>query len=297
MHFSFIKSPVRSLSRSLIATALVAGSALAGAQTAPAAAAPAPNTTGPSGTGVNNALLYAVAWKQTAAEYRALYHQGFNVARMHVELAVAKRKPGDKPLAVISDMDDTLLHAQNYWGHLINKNLDFFDDPIWDRWIPENKVTASPGAAEFLKFCSDNNVEVFYITSRDQGPKTYDFAMDHLKHLGFPYADTQHLTVLIDTSNKEKRQDEIMKTHQAVVFLGDNLNDFRRKFYTKKDVDSRLKMVEEDREKFGRQYVVFPNPTDGHWLAAIFGESEPPPSDANREVLKKAATRSAWGQN
>jgi len=35
-------------------------------------AAAAPNTTGPSGSGVNNALLYATAWKQTAAEYRAL---------------------------------------------------------------------------------------------------------------------------------------------------------------------------------------------------------------------------------
>ena len=27
-----------------------------------------------------NPLVYAVAWKQTAAEYRALFHQGFNVA-------------------------------------------------------------------------------------------------------------------------------------------------------------------------------------------------------------------------
>lgn len=25
-----------------------------------------------------NPLLYALAWKQTAAEYQALYHQGFN---------------------------------------------------------------------------------------------------------------------------------------------------------------------------------------------------------------------------
>jgi 5'-nucleotidase (lipoprotein e(P4) family) len=243
---------------------------------------------------VNNALLYAVAWKQTAAEYRALYYQGFNIATMHVQAALAKRKPGDKPLAVVTDMDDTILHTVNYWGHLVNQNKDFFDDPIWDRWIPENKVTASPGSTEFLKFCAANGVEVFYVTSRDQGPKTYDYAMEHLKFLGFPNADTQHLTVLIDTSNKEKRQDEIMKTHNVAVFLGDNLNDFRRKFYIKGDVDKRLAAMEVDREKYGREYVLFPNPTDGHWLAAIFGESEPPPSDANREILKKAATRSAW---
>ena len=85
-----------------------------------------------------------------------------------------------------------------------------------------------------------------------------------------------------------------MQTHQVAVFLGDNLNDFRRKYYIKGDVDKRLAAMEVDREKYGREYVLFPNPTDGHWLAAIFGESEPPPSDANREILKKAATRSAW---
>ena len=262
----------------------------AGAQTP----SPGPDTTGPSGSGVNNALLYAVAWKQTAAEYRALYYQGFNVARMHVQAALAKRQVGDKPLAVVTDMDDTILHTVNYWGNLINQNKDFFDDPIWDRWIPENKVTAAPGATEFLKFCADNGVEVFYVTSRDQGPKTYEYAMGHLRMLGYPNADEQHLTVLIDTSNKEKRQDEIMKTHQVAVFLGDNLNDFRRKYYIKGDIDKRLAAMEADREKYGREYVLFPNPTDGHWLAAIFGESEPPPSDANREILKKAATRSAW---
>jgi predicted secreted acid phosphatase len=143
----------------------------------------------------------------------------------------------------------------------------------WGTWIPENKVTASPGSLDFLKFCAENGVEVFYVTSRDQGEKTYEYAMGHLKVLGFPYADEKHLTVLRDTSNKEKRQDEIMK-------------DF--------NVDERLKMTETDREKYGRNYIVFPNPTDEHWLAAIFGESEPPPTDANRAIMKKAATKSAW---
>lgn len=278
----------------VIASALSLGAAAQG--TSPA------NTTGPSGNGVNNSLLYSVAWKQTAAEYRALYFQGFNVARMHVELALAKRQPGDKPLAVVTDMDDTVLHALNYWGHLVNQNKDYFDDPIWDSWIPENKVTASPGSMEFLKFCADNGVQVFYVTSREQGEKTFEFALGHLKLLGFPYADEKHLTVLRDTSNKEKRQDEIMKDFNVVVFLGDNLNDFRRKYYIKaaagKDaVDERMKLMEADRDKFGRNYIVFPNPTDGHWLAAIFGDSEPPPTDANREIMKKAATRSAWKIN
>ena len=95
------------------------------------------------------------------------------------------------------------------------------------------------------------------------------------------------------TSNKEKKQDELMKSFNVVVFLGDSLNDFRRKYYVK-NVDERLKLMEEDRALYGNRYIVFPNPTDGHWMRAIFGDSEPPASDANREIFKKAATRLSW---
>ena len=48
----------------------------------------------------SNALLWAVAWKQTAAEYRALCHQAYNLARLRIDIALANKKPGDKPLAV-----------------------------------------------------------------------------------------------------------------------------------------------------------------------------------------------------
>lgn len=47
-------------------------------------------------------------------------------------------------------------------------------------------------------------MEVFYVTSRDQGEGTYGYALKNLQDLSFPYADKDHLTVLIDTSNKEK---------------------------------------------------------------------------------------------
>ncbi len=263
----------------------------------PAAAVPTAtakaNTLGPSGEGLNNPLIGAVAWKQTAAEYRALYYQGFNIARMHVEAALKNRKPGDKPLAVITDMDDTILLPLAYWGYLINQNQDFFNDPEWDKWIPRDQIVPSPGSQAFLQFCKENGVEVFYVTSRDQDEHTYDYAMKHLKVLGAPYADKEHLTVLRDTSNKQPRQDQIAQKFDVVVYLGDNLNDFRRKFYVK-NVDERMKMMESEREQFGRKFVLFPNPTDGHWMAAIFGESEPPPTDDNRRLFKKAATRTAW---
>lgn len=243
---------------------------------------------------VNNPLLYSVAWKQTAAEYQALYYQGFNIAQMHLQRALAMRKPGDKPLAIISDLDDTLVLPRDYWGNLVNRGIDFFDDTIWDKWIPENRMEPSPGAKAFLKYCHENNVEIFYITSRDQGKKTFDYALGNIKHLGFPLKDNAHLTVLRDTSNKQTRQDEIMNDYDVVVMLGDNLNDFRRKYYIKGNVEGRLTKMREDRDEYGMKYILFPNPTDGHWLAAIYGQSEPEASNENRQVLKKSAAYRAW---
>lgn len=247
-----------------------------------------------TGEQISNPLLYALAWKQTSAEYRALYHQGFNIARLHVQNALAQQQPGDKPLAVITDVDDTVLHVLSYWGHLVNSNKDFFEDPVWDQWIGLNLMSAAPGALEFLQFCEANDVEVFYVTSRDQGEPTLSIALSNLRSVGAPFVDEAHVTVLRESSNKEIRQNEIMQSHNVVVMLGDNLNDFRRKYYIRGDVDGRIAAMEEDKHLFGMQYVMFPNPTDGHWLAAIFGESEPPASVENREILRQAATRSAW---
>jgi hypothetical protein len=55
-----------------------------------------------------------------------------------------------------------------------------------------------------------------------------------------------------------------------------------------------MSLMEQDRERYGLDSILFPNPTDGHWIRAIFGESEPPASDENRGILRAAATRAAW---
>ncbi len=247
----------------------------------------------PESLQTSNNLMMAMAWKQTAAEFRALYHQGFNLARMRVELAVAQKEANSRPLAVISDVDETLLLANDYWGYLIEQGQDFFDDASWDKWVAESRTVASPGALEFLRFCEANDVEVFYVTNRDQGEATRQLAIQNLSAANFPYADGQHLRVLRESSNKEIVQQQIRENYQVVALLGDNLNDFSRKYYST-DVEQRLALMEQDKRRYGQDYIIFPNPTDGHWIRAIFGDSEPPASESNRIILKQAATRAAW---
>jgi 5'-nucleotidase (lipoprotein e(P4) family) len=133
------------------------------------------------------------------------------------------------------------------------------------------------------------NVRVFVVTSRDQGDKTFDIAMANIQAAGLPYVEPDHLTVVMGGSNKEPFQTEIARTHAIVALLGDNLNDFARAYYLT-SVDGRRTRMAEDQAEFGRKFVLFPNPTDGHWIRAIAGDSEPKPTKETREALRKAAS-------
>lgn len=241
----------------------------------------------------SNALLWAVAWKQSAAEYFALCHQAYNLARLRVDAALGERAAGARPLAVITDMDDTIMHARSYWGHLINEGQEFFDDAIWDEWLPENLVTEAPGARRFFRYCEAQDIEVFYVTNRDQGERTFEYALGQLRHLDFPFADASHLRVFRDTSDKTPARLEVEASYDIAVMLGDNLNDYRRDYYVA-DIDQRMSLMERDRDHWGRDFILLPNPTDGHWVRAIFGDSEPAPTAENRRRLIEAATLSAW---
>ena len=242
---------------------------------------------------LENPLLWAVAWKETAAEFGALCHQAYNLARLRVDTALRGRPDDSGPLAVIADMDDTVLHATSYWGHLINEGMDFFDDGVWDSWLPSNLVTPVPGSLDFFSYCLENDVEVFYVTSRDQGERTREYALEQLRLLGFPFADHEHLTVYRDTSDKSPTIEDLSARYEVIVILGDNLNDYKRDYYVA-DVEERYALMERDRHDYGDKFILLPNPTDGHWVRAIFGDSEPPPTAENRRLLKEAATRSAW---
>ncbi|MGH8486561.1 MAG: HAD family acid phosphatase, partial [Pseudomonas sp.] len=187
----------------------------------------------------------------------------------------------------------TILSSNTYWGFLIAHDKEFFDDAVWDRWVAANGPTLTPGALEFLEYAKSKGVEVFYVSSRDQGDKTDEYALNNLRALKVPYADEAHVTLLRESSNKEPAQLKIAEQYDVLFKLGDNLNDFERSFYVD-NVDKRAQLVDDSRAKFGSQYILFPNPTDGHWLKAIFGESEPADTPANRAKFREAAQRGGW---
>ena len=180
-------------------------------------------------------------------------------------------------------------------SHLIDRGIDFFDDEIWDRWIPTNLISLVPGALEFLTYCKEQGVEVFYVTSRDQGAETYNYALRQLQYLALPFADSEHLTVFKDSSDKTPARESVKRSHELILLLGDNLNDFKRDYYVA-NIEQRFELMERDRQEFGDRFIVLPNLTDGHWVRAIFGESEPAPTIENRSILWKPSKKARVGR-
>jgi 5'-nucleotidase (lipoprotein e(P4) family) len=253
--------------------------------------AQAPQAAAAADDPVQNILSAAVAWRETAAERDMLYRQGFNIARDRLDAVLrgeGQQRRGRKPLAFISDVDDTVLSSDTYWAMLIAAGKQAFDDAMWDDWVRANGPTATPGAVEFTRYAESRGVEIFYVSSRDQGENTQALGVGNLKHVGLAFADDAHATFFRGSSNKEAAQQAIAANYQVIAYLGDNLNDFRRKYYST-SVAQRKALANEDVEEFGRNFILFPNNTDGHWMRAIFGDSEPPDTAAYRARMLEAA--------
>ncbi|QNS08119.1 5'-nucleotidase, lipoprotein e(P4) family [Streptomyces xanthii] len=272
-----------SISRRTVVTGIAGGTVLTAAGGASAATAD---------DAAQNILSAAGAWRQTAAERDMLYRQAFNIARDRVDAALrGGGRPGSagrRPLAVVSDVDDTVLSSDTYWARLLTAGKQAFDDTLWDTWIRENGPTPTPGAVDFTHYAASRGVEVFYVSSRDQGPDTQELGVANLRHAGLAFADDAHVTMLRESSDKEPAQREIAARYEVVAYLGDNLNDFRRRYYVD-SVPQRKALAAQDAEHFGRDFVLFPNNTDGHWMRAVFGESEPADTPAYRARMLRAA--------
>jgi 5'-nucleotidase (lipoprotein e(P4) family) len=124
-----------------------------------------------------------------------------------------------------------------------------------------------PGAAAFLKYASQNGIEIFYVTNRND--KERNATIKNLKKFKLPDADSTHLILMQNTSSKESRRQSISATHSIVMLLGDNLSDFSFLF-DKKTSSERTKIATNLADEFGRKFIVLPNPVYGDWESALY---------------------------
>ena len=208
--------------------------------------------------------LFATAFMQRSAEYHALCLQAFNIARLRFDEAL--KQSSSKPRAIITDVDETILDNS---AEEVNRSLQgiSFNPVDWKKWTDMAAADTIPGALGFLKYAATKNVEIFYITNRDENDRAG--TLRNLQKFGFPNTDDEHLLVKQTTSGKEARRQQVMADYDVVLLLGDNLSDFSMLF-DKKSNEERLQAAKQLSAQFGDRFIVLPNPVYGDWELALY---------------------------
>jgi len=239
----------------------------------------------------NEYQVGAILWTQSSAEYRALAYQAFSLARLRLdqELATQKRgraARGAKPLAIVVDVDETVLDNSRFQAELILRNAAYTPQ-AWLAWCERAEAGAVPGAAAFLNYATQRGVKTFYITNRRQPEKAG--TIKNLISAGFPGVSEE--TVMIrETSSpsKETRREKVRAGYRIVMLVGDNLNDFSDDFSGKLMAD-RSAQVDREQAEFGAQYIVIPNPMYGDWESAVYDNK--PLNESERRAKRRETLR------
>ncbi|RDH46083.1 5'-nucleotidase, lipoprotein e(P4) family [Zooshikella ganghwensis] len=210
--------------------------------------------------------VLSTLWMDRAGEYRALCHQAFNMAKLQVDRRLSYHRTLEKPLAVIVDIDETVLSNVPYFSQLIDKGEVF--PRGWKVWMQMSTAQAIPGALEFLKYARFRGVEVFYISNRSIN-EGLTATINNLVKMDFPFADQRHLLLKSKSGNKQPRRDRVEQTHEVILLIGDNLNDFSL-IFSDKPVVQRNNAVDMMSSEFGKRFIILPNPIYGDWEGALY---------------------------
>lgn len=207
----------------------------------------------------------SVLWYQKAAETKALYLQGYNVATDRLKEIL--KTPSDKPYSIVLDLDETVLDNSPYQVQNV-KDGTAFNPKDWDVWVKKAAAKAVPGAKDFLQFANQNGVQIYYIS--DRTTSQVDDTIKNLEKEGIPVQGRDHLMFLEEgVKSKEGRRQAVQEKTNLVLLFGDNLVDFAD--FSKTSEADRDKKLEELQKEFGEKFIIFPNPMYGSWESAVYG--------------------------
>jgi 5'-nucleotidase (lipoprotein e(P4) family) len=230
----------------------------------------------------------ATLWQQSAAEYDALCLQVFARADAMLHRAMAEASwsalhpseartlPKGAPLAIITDIDETLLDNSAFSVRQMREpapacmtvaeaKVDW--DRRWLEWVNEGEAKAIPGAANFMRTAATHGgVEIFYVTNRKDNERAA--TCKNLIDEGFPLVDCNtHVLMRNEEEGRKKdkvsRRASIAATHRVVLMFGDNLGDFVGNVMT--DESQRAALVAERQMWWGERWFMLPNPSYGTW--------------------------------
>jgi len=209
--------------------------------------------------------IWSSLFHQKAAEYNALCYQAYNIATQRIDEAIKVK--GSKPLAIVTDIDETILDNSPYAVQQALQGKDY-EPTTWHEWTAKESATPLPGSLNFFNDAAAKGITVFYITNRDE--KERAGTLNNLKKFRYPFSDNEHLVLRQTTSSKEMRRQTVADKYEIILLLGDNLSDFST-LWDKKTVNERNKNVEDNAALFGKKFIMLPNMNYGGWEDALYG--------------------------
>src|SRR5213594_1402164 len=248
-------------------------------------------------------LLNAVLWMQRSVEFKASALTAFALARVRLDQALAdpnwtgapKEQAGayqSLPPAVILDIDETIFDNSGYQAWMVLKGTTF-DPKTWNAYVNTMTSLPIPGALEFAQYADSKGVKVFYVTNRtaEEEPAT----RKNLEKFGFPMggnADTMLMTRKQPEwgSAKGTRRAHVARSYRVLLNVGDNFGDFVDEF--RGNEAERLKVLEQHKDRWGREWIMIANPSYGSFESAPFGHDFKLPEGEKRKLKRGALD--AW---
>ena len=269
----------------------------------------------------------AEVWVQTSAEYRGLCYQTYAAASQQFDnwaSVLEKRADGkaylpgsNKPVAIILDLDETVIDNSGFQAFTIKTSSSFNPD-IWKTWVEFQGINSAagptvPGAVEFLAKVEAMGVTPIYVSNREIGmePSTLKvleraginqtdinnriFLRQHgenvkaealhvLKVQGTDPDSLSGRQTIEGEGEKEARRRIIRSHYDVVAYFGDVYGDFEPFLSlaqsTKRVFEQRQDSADRNSDKWGRSWFILPNPMYGSW-----GPGAAIPKDAVRSSL------------
>lgn len=250
--------------------------------------APAPKSLIPEDDRLN-----AVLWTMSSAEFDASSRMAFVMARTALDAALANpthsaalEQTGDVsglPPAIIVDVDETILDNGPYQVRLMRETKIRPAD-LMSIWVEEASAKALPGAAEFVAYAQSKGVTIFYITNRNSEKEAA--TRKNLAAIGATFPENID-TVLLEFEKPEWRGDKTSRrafaasTHRILLVIGDDFNDF---VSARTSLADRRTVAAREASRWGRDWIMIPNPMYGSWEGASINFNFRAPPDERRRM-------------
>jgi 5'-nucleotidase (lipoprotein e(P4) family) len=247
-----------------------------------------------AGEPVANDYLESAFWTQRSVEFKGNALGIYALGKLRLDQALADKdwtaapveQTGDYkdlPPAVVLDIDETALDNSLYQVWQI-KNGQPFSLATWNQFCAAQVSRAVPGAVAFTQYADSRGVKVFYISNRSG--ETEKDTRENMAKLGFPMGGNVDTFLMQNEKpdwkcRKGTRRAVIAKDYRILLEFGDNFGDFDDRFQSSEA--DRLKFFEENKARWGREWLVIANPTYGSFDGAPFGFAyKTPPAEQRK---------------